>query len=683
MSIFEVRSKEGLARLGVLRTNHGDVKTPLLMPVVHPERKAIPVQDLTDKYGFQMVITNSFIIHSKKHLKETALRDGVHSLLNFDDPVMTDSGTFQMYFHKLPEDQIEPLEIVRFQRDIGADIGTILDVFSEPDVGKSKVEKDAEVSFERAKKSVGEKEGMLLAGTVQGGIYADLRKRSAQQMASLDIDIHPIGGVVPLMESYRYADIVQATLAAKRVLPLNRPVHLFGCGHPMFFALAALLGCDLFDSASYAKFAQSDRMMLSTGTVHLHELRELPCSCPICSQTTPEELQSLPDANREIMLSKHNLYVAAAEMRRVRQAISDGKLFELAALRARGHPQLYQGFHIMLHYQDSFLHHYPMGASSSVFFTGSESARHPAFVKFHNHLISSYPYFTTGSLLLVPAHGERPYSESFPDLTEAIKKTNASQAVLVFITPMGVIPWELEHVYPAQQSVFPTKEFNGVLKAAEARLIQFLNRMKCNNIFWLTNDLPTDAFKDEISTVHSVQIIQNKQRAVEMLRHLQDETEYWPARKFNALLNLQWNIQANFEEQTDDWSFTFSGSTGKIRHVNKSDQIMFTVVPTTGLLTPTFHGGKWLLENGLDSKYIVVMQDEAAEYVGRGRSALSKFVENASHELGAGEEVVVTDTSGRLVGTGKSNLTGEGMLDFRRGVAVDIRHSLQPSDAEQ
>jgi len=679
MSIFEVRSKEGLARLGVLTTEHGDVRTPLLMPVVHPDRKAIPVQDLVEKYGFQMVINNAFIIHSKDNLRETALRDGVHSLLDFDGPIMTDSGTFQMYFHKLPENHIEPLEIVRFQRDIGADMGTILDVFSEPDVGKSRVEKNAEISFERAKKSVGEKGDMLLAGTIQGGIYSDLRKRSAKQMGSLDLDIHPIGGVVPLMESYRYADIVRASLAAKSVLPLNKPVHLFGCGHPMFFALAALLGCDLFDSASYAKFAQSDRMMLPTGTVHLHKLRELPCSCPICSQTTQQELESLPNEEREIMLSKHNLYVAAAEMRRVRQAIAEGKLFELAAIRARGHPKLYQGLQIMLDYQSQFLPHYQLGVSSSVFYTGAESARHPAFVKFHNQLISSYPYRTTDSLMFVPSLGERPYSEAFPELTEAIKKTTPTRSVLVYVTPMGVIPWELEHVYPAQQSVFPTKEISTVLSASAARLTRFLDQIKWENIIWFDRDAPTSKLKEAMPQQNSILIVDSMAGAVEKLEE-KHQGIYWAQRKLNALLKFQWNIGFDFLAEANDWDFSFSGSTGKIRHAYKSDTIMFTVIPTTGLLAPTFEGGEWLLEHELDEKYIVVMEDEAAEYVAKGRSALAKFVDKASHELGAGEEVVVTDTSGRVVGTGKSNLTGKGMLEFSRGVAVDIRHSLQHSD---
>ena len=250
MGLFEIKAKEGLARLGNYTTKHGTVTTPLLMPVVHPGKSEIPPHALSNEFGFQMVITNSYIIKSHERFRKKALEEGIHALLDFKGPIMTDSGTFQMYFHNLPEGEIDPLEIVRFQREIGSDIGTILDVFSEPNVGRSKVEEDTHLSIRRAKESVPEKGEMLLAGTVQGGIYPELREEAAVEMGKLDFDVHPIGGVVPLMEQYRYSEIVTAALAVKKHLPTNRPVHLFGCGHPMVFAQAELLGCDFFDSAS-------------------------------------------------------------------------------------------------------------------------------------------------------------------------------------------------------------------------------------------------------------------------------------------------------------------------------------------------------------------------------------------------------------------------------------------------
>ncbi len=367
MAKFEIKAKDGLARLGRFTTKHGVVKTPLLMPVVHPGKSTISPQALVDEYGFQMVITNSYIINSHERFRDKAMLEGVHALLGFEGPIMTDSGTFQMYFHNLPEEEIEPIEIVEFQRDIGSDIGTILDVFSDLDVGRMKVEEDVQKSLERAKLSIDRKGEMLLAGTVQGGTFPDLRETAARVLAAMDFDVHPIGGVVPLMERYRYADIVKITLAAKKHLPPDRPVHLFGCGHPMFFAQAALLGCDFFDSASYAKFAESGRMLLPSGTVHLSELTELPCSCPVCSATTADDLKSMEKDERETMLMRHNLYVSSAEMRTVRQAISEGNLFQLAAYRARGHPTLYEALRVMIEENGQSEIEDPAGKTSSIF----------------------------------------------------------------------------------------------------------------------------------------------------------------------------------------------------------------------------------------------------------------------------------------------------------------------------
>ncbi|MFW9789044.1 MAG: tRNA-guanine transglycosylase, partial [Candidatus Thorarchaeota archaeon] len=99
MAQFEIRAKDGLARVGRFTTKHGTVKTPLLMPVVHPGKSVIPSQALVDVFGYQMVITNSYIINSHERFRTKALSEGIHALLDFDGPIMTDSGTFQMYFH--------------------------------------------------------------------------------------------------------------------------------------------------------------------------------------------------------------------------------------------------------------------------------------------------------------------------------------------------------------------------------------------------------------------------------------------------------------------------------------------------------------------------------------------------------------------------------------------------------
>ncbi|MFX0107560.1 MAG: tRNA guanosine(15) transglycosylase TgtA [Candidatus Hodarchaeota archaeon] len=672
MSEFEIRATDGLSRLGIFSTKHGSVRTPLLMPVVHPRKSAIKPSQLKDEFGFQMVMTNSYIIRSHHRFREKALSDGVHGLLEFDGPIMTDSGTFQMYFHDLPDGEIDPLEIIRFQREIKTDIGTILDAFSDPSVGRSQVEADTKTSLERAQASIPEKGEMMLAGTVQGGVYPDLREFSAQGLAKLDFDVHPIGGVVPLMESYRYSEIVDATIAAKKHLPGNRPVHLFGCGHPMFFAQAALLGCDFFDSASYAKFAEAERLLLPSGTVHLENLRELPCECPFCSVTTADELRRMKKDERHLALMKHNLFVSAGEMRRVRQAIGEGKLFELAAMRARSHPSLHEALIRTLELYERERIYEPIGKTSSVFYTGYETTRRPEITGFHSRLIERFPFVTTKSLLVVPHRGDRPFSETTTLATQLAREYLREDLMVVFVTPMGAIPSELEHVHPAQQCIFPKEVDRLTLEVVAVRLNHIIEKSKPEGILWLDRDTATNLLIDSVKDLARVKKLEKADDIVQMLPPKEDVLP-WTKRKLHALLAYQWNLNVN-PTHFDELEIIISRSTGKIRHVKRNNSVLYTVVPTTGLLTPTFEGGALLREWGITDDYIVVIDSEVREFVAKGKSALAKFVKQASSNLLAGEEVLVVDEDQDLLGVGRANLNGRDMLSFVRGVAVSIRH---------
>jgi 7-cyano-7-deazaguanine tRNA-ribosyltransferase len=677
MGHFEIRAKDGLARLGRFTTKHGTVKTPLLMPVVHPGKSVIRPQELVDHFGFQMVITNSYIIRSHDRFKDVAVEKGVHELLDFKGPIMTDSGTFQMYFHSLPEKEIDPLEIVEFQKSIGTDIGTILDVFSDPKVGKTKVEEDMKVSLERAKISVDKKGEMMLAGTVQGGIYPDLRETSAKGLAILDFDVHPIGGVVPLMEQYRYSDMVRATLAAKKHLPPNRPVHLFGCGHPMLFAQAALLGCDFFDSASYAKFADGGRMMLTTGTVHLDQMHELPCECPVCSNTTAQELKGLEKSEQALQLMKHNLYISAAEMRRVRQAISDGKLFELAATRAQAHPTLLEAFGVMMGYSDMYVDSDPIGKTSSIFYTGPETINRPELVRFYQRSYELYPYRTTKTVIIIPDDANRPYSETASTIISEVRKRKDEEVILLFLTPLGVVPWELEHVHPAQQGVFPVTIDEQTIETVQQRLNKFLDTISYEDIVWFERPAATNAIIESVKSRGKTIIADSASSIIEAMDGPSDDSLDWTRRKLKAVLSYQWGPEVADLADLKDLKVDISRSTGKIRQIKLAGEIILTLVPTTGLFTATYEGGLQLIEHGLDTKYKVRLDDEVRQFVINGKSALAKFIVHASPELHAGEEVIVVDSSETLLGVGKALLSGSEMMVFQRGVAVNIRHSLK------
>ncbi|TLZ52284.1 MAG: tRNA-guanine transglycosylase, partial [Methanobacteriota archaeon] len=221
--MFELRDRDGLARLGRFATPHGAIDTPALLPVINPNQVFIPPKEMRAKFGAQIVITNAYILH--RSMREPAVAQGVHGILDFDGPVMTDSGAFQQHVYGGIEVSNE--DIVAFQRDIKADIGTSLDRFSEPEHGPEKARADVEETLERTRAAAKLRGEMLLTGTVQGSLFPEVRRHCAEALSKIDVAVHAIGGVVPLMETYRFRDLVRVIIAAKQGLRPDRPVHLF------------------------------------------------------------------------------------------------------------------------------------------------------------------------------------------------------------------------------------------------------------------------------------------------------------------------------------------------------------------------------------------------------------------------------------------------------------------------
>ncbi|MFC3477425.1 tRNA guanosine(15) transglycosylase TgtA [Halobacterium litoreum] len=383
--VFEIAAQDGAARIGELDVPRAGVtvETPTLMPVVNPNLITVDPARFPE-FGAEMLITNSYIIKNDPDLNERALDEGLHEMLGFDGAIMTDSGSFQLA--EYGEIDTDTEEILQFQRDIGSDIGTPVDIPTPPDSSREQAEEELATTQERLELAetvdVGD---MLVNAPVQGSTYPDLRERAGEHAYGTSLDLFPVGAVVPLMNQYRYDDMTEAVLAAKRGLGRDAPVHLFGAGHPMMFALAAALGCDLFDSAAYAIYARDDRYLTVSGTKHLDSLHYFPCDCPVCAEHTPREVERMGDAAREELLAEHNLHVSFGELRRVKQAIKAGNLMELVEARAHAHPRTLDGYRALLDHADQLEASDP--ASKDAFrYTSADSARRPEVLRHHRRL---------------------------------------------------------------------------------------------------------------------------------------------------------------------------------------------------------------------------------------------------------------------------------------------------------
>lgn len=189
--------------------------------------------------------------------------------------------------------------------------------------------------------------------TSTGRVHLDLVLRSAAEASRIEgYSMYAIGSPVTVLEKYGFSKIVDMVAVAKSVLPLDKPVHLFGGGHPLIIPLMVALGVDTFDSASYILYARDGRYMTEEGTYRITDLEYLPCECEVCSRYTPKELMGLEEKEKTKMLAIHNLHVINREVKRVKTALKEGRLWELIEERARTHPSLREALNTLIKYVD-------------------------------------------------------------------------------------------------------------------------------------------------------------------------------------------------------------------------------------------------------------------------------------------------------------------------------------------
>jgi len=414
--MLELTDRDAAGRICKWTVGKHVITTPNICIVVNPNKLTVPIAELKSEFKADILITNSYIIRRSDRLRPLA-EAGLHKMLGWNGPIYTDSGTFQMYSQGTVE--VGPDEIIDFQKKIGSDIITPLDMFTRPADDLKTAKANLTETVKRIKAARSSVDGSLV-GPIQGGRFLDLRKKACKEVAKLNPDVFAIGGIVPFMEQYRYRELADIILTCKNELPSHTPIHAFGAGHPMVFAFLASLGCDIFDSAMYSLAAERGAYLTVSGTRQLSELKEFPCSCPLCSHSEPKNILALPEAERKSWLARHNLYATFEELRTVRQAIRENSLWELVQERARAHPALLEALIFALKNHSKILLRLDSASKkSALMWSGSETALRPEVVR------------ARASLKSMKAKG-------------VVKKE-----------PFGSVPAALMHVYPFGQSVTP------------------------------------------------------------------------------------------------------------------------------------------------------------------------------------------------------------------------------------
>ena len=293
---FKVLSNDSKtkARVCEVTTSHGSFQTPIFMPVgTQAAVKAIEHREL-DEIGAGIILANTYHLYLRPGEEVIRHAGGLHKFMNWNKPVLTDSGGFQVFslsgLRKVNQEGVEfkshldgsahffsPEKVIRIQRTIGSDIMMVLDECLENPSEYEKVKESVRLTTEWAKKSRDEFKNseslygyrQRLFGIIQGSVYKDLRKLSAEDLAELDFDGYAIGGLAVGEENEVMYDIVENTT---EYMDENKPRYLMGVGTPEDLLNAVERGIDMFDCVMPTRNARNATMFTSKGKLRLRNL---------------------------------------------------------------------------------------------------------------------------------------------------------------------------------------------------------------------------------------------------------------------------------------------------------------------------------------------------------------------------------------------------------------------------
>jgi queuine tRNA-ribosyltransferase len=350
---FTVTAREGLARAGILRTAHGEVRTPAFMPVgTKATVKAVDPAELR-ALGAEIVLGNTYHLHFRPGEELIAELGGLHAFMGWDGPILTDSGGFQVFslrdtlletdddgvtfrsvYDGRPE-RFTPELAARVQEQLGSDIAMCLDICPPAGVPRAELEEAVRRTalWAERQRTVPPAPGQLRFAISQGGLDEELRRRSSESLVALDFDGYAIGG---LSVGEQREPMFEATTAAAAFLPEEKPRYFMGIGDPAGVVEVIARGVDMFDCVLPTRTARTGSALTSEGRLNLRNAQfardarplEEGCACPACTRFTRAYIRHLVNQQEILglrLLSLHNLRFLLDLVAAARRAIERGE----------------------------------------------------------------------------------------------------------------------------------------------------------------------------------------------------------------------------------------------------------------------------------------------------------------------------------------------------------------------
>ena len=358
---FTLTATDGAARAGILRTAHGDVRTPAFMPVgTKGTVKSLDPDELRT-VGSQIVLGNTYHLHFRPGDETIAELGGLHAFSGWDGPILTDSGGFQVFslrdtLLEVDDDGVTfrsvydgaparftPETVARIQRNLGSDVAMCLDICPPAGVEREELEQAVRRTtlWAKRQREAERAPGQLLFGIAQGAADPELRPRSIEEISALDFDGHALGG---LAVGESRDEMFAATGWAAPLLPAERPRYFMGIGDTEGILRVIESRIDMFDCVLPTRTARTGSALTAGGRLNLRNARfardprplEAGCGCPACSRFSRAYVRHLINQEEVLglrLLSLHNLHFLLELTAGARAAIERGALAAYTAER--------------------------------------------------------------------------------------------------------------------------------------------------------------------------------------------------------------------------------------------------------------------------------------------------------------------------------------------------------------
>jgi queuine tRNA-ribosyltransferase len=358
---FEVRARDGAARLARFKLPHGYIDTPTFMPVgTYGTVKGMTPEEL-EALGAQIVLGNTFHLMLRPGAQIVGLhQDGLHGFMGWDRPILTDSGGFQVFSltglrqideggvsFRSPVDgasiRMSPEDSMEVQRALRSDIAMAFDECTAYPVTQEHARESMQRSMRWALRShdhyYRDTPPGHLFGIVQGSMYEQLRLESIEALSQRDFPGYAIGGLAvgeSEEERLRMLEFIGPRL------PADRPRYLMGVGYPQDIVAAVARGVDMFDCVMPTRHARNGHLFTAAGIINIRNAAyqrdtgpiDPTCACSTCQRYSRAYLRHLDRCNEILgvrLATMHNLYFYLNLMREIRAAIADGRFAQLAA----------------------------------------------------------------------------------------------------------------------------------------------------------------------------------------------------------------------------------------------------------------------------------------------------------------------------------------------------------------